>query len=351
MSAFLLDYDDAIQIIHEYEVGLSAHKKTKGSHYTPPKIAKNVVKKSLDQLFDISNVEKYGYKGTIRARICDPACGGGIFLIEAVVYLVGRMVGNFDIRIGKRVETPWGYGHIIDTGPSGIDVCVRITEPLEDDYAKDSFEEECVWMKGWDAKCIRKPFSETYDRVLRTVEKDTIQKIALSCIYGFDIDPGAVETTKRALGALVGLPSSAFDDNILLGDFLFDERVTHYDAFIGNPPFIGGGKISGIFGSKYLKELKRIYDPAKGPVDYCVYFFRRASYLLKDDGVIGLIATNTISQGATRRGGLKQLLLEDGMVIFDAEKNWTWPGSSKVTVSTVYLTKNRFYKMFLGQDC
>lgn len=344
MSVFQLNYDKSIKIIYEYEAGLSTNEKKKGSHYTPPKIAKNIVKKSLDQLFDISNVGKYGYKGTLDSRICDPACGGGIFLIEAIIYLVGRMAGNFDTRIGKRVETPWGYGHIVDTSPTGIDVCVHLTEPLD---AEDYFEEEDMWMEGWDAKFIRKPFSETCDRVIGIVDKETTQKIALSCIYGFDIDPGAVETTKRAIGELVGLPSSAFDDNIILGDFLFEERVTHYDAFIGNPPFLGGGKISGIFGDEYLKELKRVFDPAKGPVDYCAYFFRRASYLLKDDGVIGLIATNTISQGATRRCGLQQLVIEDGMVIFDVEKNWVWPGSANVTVSTLYLTKNKFYKMFV----
>jgi hypothetical protein len=333
-------------MIRAYEMSLDAGKKKKGSHYTPPKISQKVTKKTLSMLFE--NTGKRGFDNILKTRICDPACGGGIFLVEALDYLVGVLKGSADDRIGDIVEMPYEgtKGHIIDTEPSGQEVLVRITGYTDmhmEDYPDDTFEEPYdEWYSGFNVRGKRIGISDRFEKIDIEIYDDLIRKLALNCLYGFDIDSHAVETTKKALGAITGLDPSEFDQNIICGDFLFDDRVTWYDAFIGNPPFIGGGKISGIFGKKYLKRLKHDFDPAKGQVDYCAYFFRRASYLLKRDGAIGFIATNTISQGATRRAGLHQLILEDGLVIYEVEENWKWPGKANVIVSTVYLTDDRF---------
>jgi hypothetical protein len=342
-----MNKEKAYQIIKAYEMSLDAGKKKKGAHYTQPGIAGRVVKKTLNMLF--KNTGKRGFDNILKTRICDPACGGGIFLVEALDFLAGVLKGSADDRIGNIVEMPYEgtKGYIIDTEPTGQKVLVRVTGYTDtgytdmhmEKYPGDTFEGPYdEWYSGFDVRGKRIGVSDKFEKIDIEISDDMIGKIALSCLYGFDIDPCAVETTKKALGAITGLDPSEFDQNIICGDFLFDDRVTWYDAFIGNPPFIGGGKISGIFGKKYLKRLKHDFDPAKGQVDYCAYFFRRASYLLKDDGAIGFIATNTISQGATRRAGLHQLILEDGLVIYEVEENWEWPGKANVTVSTVYLT-------------
>jgi hypothetical protein len=345
----MLTRDELIQrkctaqnIVKAYEMSLDDDKKKKGSHYTPPEISQRVTQKTLDMVF--KNQSKRGLDNILKTRICDPACGGGVFLIEALDYLVGALRGSADDRIGHVVEMPYEgtKGHIIDTEPSGQDVLVRVTgytDEYFEDYPGETFEEPYdEWYSGFDVRGKRIGVSDKFEKIDVEIDDDLIRKVALNCLYGFDIDPHAVETTKKALGAITGLDPSEFDQNIICGDFLFDDRVTWYDAFIGNPPFIGGGKISGIFGKEYLKSLKKHFEPAKGQVDYCAYFFRRASYLLKRDGAIGFIATNTISQGATRRAGLHQLILEDGLVIYEVEENWEWPGKANVTVSTVYLT-------------
>ena len=47
-----------------------------------------------------------------------------------------------------------------------------------------------------------------------------------------------------------------------------------FNAFIGNPPFLSGARISSNFGDTYLAMLKILNPNAGGPVDLCSYFFQ-----------------------------------------------------------------------------
>ena len=91
----------------------------------------------------------------------------------------------------------------------------------------------------------------------------------------------------------------------------FPEVLTRggFDAFIGNPPFMGGQKITGALGRDYRNYLvERLANAQRGSADFCAYFFLRAHALLRPDaGTFGLIATNTIAQGDTREVGLARL--------------------------------------------
>ena len=68
------------------------------------------------------------------------------------------------------------------------------------------------------------------------------------------------------------------------------------------------------------------------------YFFRRAFDLLRTSGSFGLVATNTISQGDTREGGLRTILASGGQ-IFSATRRYRWPGAVAVVVSVVHVSK------------
>src|SRR5690606_17422857 len=109
------------------------------------------------------------------------------------------------------------------------------------------------------------------------------------------------------------------------------------DAFVGNPPFLGGKLISGQFGDSYSSWLEQLHSASKN-ADLSAHFFRRAAMLLGKHGTIGLIATNTIGQGDTRATGL-QHLVRHGFAIYDATVNLPWPGEAAVTVSVVHLAK------------
>ena len=114
-------------------------------------------------------------------------------------------------------------------------------------------------------------------------------------------------------------------------------KLARMDAFAGNMPFIGGRRIATIHGERYAQWLCDAFE-STGEVDYVTYFFLRANELLGRTGTIGFIATNSISQGDTRRVGLRRLLSE-GIVIFDAQNKLPWPGDATVLVAPLVLAK------------
>lgn len=107
------------------------------------------------------------------------------------------------------------------------------------------------------------------------------------------------------------------------------------DAFVGNPPFMGGSAIWPQFGASYRDWLLKQHEPADGNGDICAHFFRRAHTLVGNHGTAGFVATNTISQGDTRRTGLQPLLAR-GVRLYHVDANIPWVGDASVTVSLVH---------------
>ncbi|HEX4966550.1 MAG TPA: type IIL restriction-modification enzyme MmeI [Thermoanaerobaculia bacterium] len=110
------------------------------------------------------------------------------------------------------------------------------------------------------------------------------------------------------------------------------------DAFLGNPPFMGQSQISATFGGEYRDWLFMVHPSSRGKSDICPHFFRRSAYLLGQHGAIGLIATNTIAQGDSRRSGL-QYLIEKHFEIYIAIRSMAWPGAASVAVAVVHLAR------------
>lgn len=101
-----------------------------------------------------------------------------------------------------------------------------------------------------------------------------------------------------------------------------------FDAIIGNPPFLGGKKLSSAVGSNMRDWLVNVLASCKaGNADLAAYFFLRAGSLLNSHGSAGLVATNTIAQGDTRVVGLDQMV-SAGFVIFRAIQSRPWPSVS-----------------------
>lgn len=111
-----------------------------------------------------------------------------------------------------------------------------------------------------------------------------------------------------------------------------------FDVVLGNPPFMGGLKISGTLGNKYRHWLEVVYAPFKGTADLCAAFYRRAFSLLKPGGRMGMVATNTISQGDTRESGLAHIVRSGGVITF-AQRFIKWPGVANVEVNLVAIHK------------
>jgi hypothetical protein len=128
------------------------------------------------------------------------------------------------------------------------------------------------------------------------------------------------------------VPAASFARQPLHWPLIFPEvnEVGGFNAIIGNPPFLGGKKISGATGSAYREHLlEEIGRGVKGNADLIAYFVLRAHDLLSHHGQTGLIATNTLAQGDTRQVGLDQIVA-DGTVIRQAIKSESWPSKSAV---------------------
>lgn len=123
-----------------------------------------------------------------------------------------------------------------------------------------------------------------------------------------------------------------------------------FDAIVGNPPFVGGKRITGLLGTDYREYLvEHIANGVKGHADLCAYFFLRARDLLRIGGGFGLLSTNTIAQGDTREVGLSQLI-KDGCTITRAISSRKWPGTASLEVAHVWVLRGRWSGPYLLED-
>jgi hypothetical protein len=119
---------------------------------------------------------------------------------------------------------------------------------------------------------------------------------------------------------------------------VFNRGNSGFDAIVGNPPFLGGSKISSNYGDEYLKWILEHHPESHGNSDLVAHFFRRSFTLLRKGGCLGLIATNTIAQGDTRSTGLR-FICNNGGMIYNATRRYKWPGLAAVVVSLVHIMK------------
>ncbi|APO55355.1 BREX-1 system adenine-specific DNA-methyltransferase PglX [Bradyrhizobium diazoefficiens] len=112
-----------------------------------------------------------------------------------------------------------------------------------------------------------------------------------------------------------------------------------FDAIVGNPPFAGKNTLAAGHRAGYGVWLQTLHQRAHGNADLVAHFFRRAFELLRQGGLSGLIATNTIGQGDTRSTGLT-VILKHGGAIVRAVRRLKWPGEAAVVVSVVHVSKD-----------
>lgn len=120
---------------------------------------------------------------------------------------------------------------------------------------------------------------------------------------------------------------------------VFNGERSGFDAFVGNPPFVGGQLLSGNFGVSYQNYLVNYLTyNEKSSVDLVVFFFLRTYGMLRDGACMGLLARRSISEGKNREAGLTQLL-KLGANIYTAMTNIRWPGKASVVVHHIHIVK------------
>ena len=118
---------------------------------------------------------------------------------------------------------------------------------------------------------------------------------------------------------------------------VFERENPGFDAMVGNPPFLGGRRTTTVLGEVYRDWLALVPESSSN-ADLCSYFFRQCFGLIREEGVFGLIATNTIGQGDTRATGLRWICEHRGE-IYCARTRVKWPGLAAVVVSVLHVMK------------
>jgi hypothetical protein len=115
-----------------------------------------------------------------------------------------------------------------------------------------------------------------------------------------------------------------------------------FDAFVGNPPFLGGRRISFRLGASYYAQLQTLYCWAAGTTDLCVYFLRRACSILRDKAVAGLVLSDIVTQGDSRESGIVHLC-GSGFKIICGQSSRHWPGVAGVKIVDCHLFKGSWH--------
>lgn len=237
-----------------------------------------------------------------------------------------------------------------------------------------SLRQELINFKILDPACGSGNFLYVSYRELKRLEADLLEKIhqkstraanvigtmslvKTSQFYGIDIKPFAVELAKVTLMLAKklaldeenhllnvaqmnlpldmdqALPLDNLDQNIRCDDALFCEWEL-VDAIIGNPPFLGGKHIRLVLGDKYVDRIFAKFPDVKDSVDFCTYWFRLAHNHLGENCRAGLVATNSISQGKSRKAAL-DFITQNGGCIYDVISTQPWSGEAKVHISII----------------
>lgn len=343
-----------------------------GVHYTPEEMAAEVVEHTLGRIF----AENQCTSTFIRSlRVGDIAMGDGVFLVEACRYLAAQLAAAWEREGFKPQEDAVArfvvadecvFGVELDpvavekaranlaafVGPDAIGIDMGATLQHGDALVGLDLEQEMRldWERGEvsdhgsaASPAIRERCADAVVGAFFAHDKAKARRKELAArqptlrryLAGDESARAEVEAWSDAARAVTPVCHWHLRFPWLFTNWcVVPSRV---GAFVGNPPFVGGGRISGALGPAYLDWVMAQWPEGGGRTDLCAYFFRRMFDLL-GRGAMGVIATNTISQGDTRLGGLKSIV-DSGGRIFRAHVNERWPGEASVLVSTVFISK------------
>ncbi len=250
--------------------------------------------------------------------------------IEAFHWEPPRQTDLFRGAIGRRLANAIAQRQAIhDASDSGTESLLR--QKLE------KAEEEIEPIRLWADLVVSAFFDQENDRRRTAKLSDTaviLNEHLARPDYAESYPKLLIERSRLNAGEK---PISPFHWEIEFPE-VFDRNNPGFDVFVGNPPFLGGTRITSTYGVYYRDWLATMHPEGSSNADLSAHFFRRAYSLLRGSGCLGLLATNSIGQGDTRVLGL-QSIVAGGGIIFTATRRFRWPGLAAVLVSVVHIQR------------
>src|SRR5271157_6601749 len=180
-------------------------------------------------------------------------------------------------QIEKRLEATMLLRKQIETSPSNtpqdIERKTKMLENVEDQTKRLRYAADMLLAVTWEAKNASE-LESALNGVLAEVE------------YKFkDLPAEQLEEEAEKRLRKAGIPGR-FHWPLEFPEVFVE--TAGFDAFVGNPPFMGGSKISGNLGSQYrIHVVDYLAGSLSGNADLCAYFLLRYFSLLNTHGIMG----------------------------------------------------------------
>jgi hypothetical protein len=350
-----------------YEALIAERRRT-GSHYTPRSLTEPIVRTTLRPVLEALG-ERPTAAQILDLKVCDPAMGSGAFLLEACRQLAAELEQawathsqtpmNALLMVAQRClygvdKNPFAVSlakaslwlltsagdhpstfmdHSLKCGDSLVGLTPRQIAAFHwnPQGAEDLPVPQHDQARLMGDLLIAVFLAQDNDNAREQRRLEVLEQVRAWQRTGSGIDD------LRAIAAELRKQLVPFHWQLEFPE-AFTRSASGFDVFIGNPPFLGGKLISSFLSPNYERLLKTLFDRSKGAADLAAYFYRQCYDKLCSTGAMGLIASNSISETATRNVGL-DVIVADGGVIFEAEKAFDWPGHAAVTAARVHISK------------
>lgn len=308
--------DDLVleEIGYVYEALLEvSSRRDNGAHYTPPELADEVVAHTLAPV------------ASADAAVVDIAAGTGVFLLASARYLAS----SCRLPVAA-IVTRCLYGADID--PVAVDIAkLSLWLLCEDPTLPLTFLDDRIHCGN---SLVGLVDAGTLPAGVDDPKAYADAMVAVALPLGGR--PGRrLEEAYAALGRGRRLPVPAVRP--IHWALVAPEVMARggFDAVVGNPPYLGVKRVRDAIGRElrdYLAHMLAAGTTRRA--DYVIYFLLRAAALSR--GEIGMITTDSISEGDTARFGLGTLL-DGGWQVARAERSAPWP-TAGVRFAKIWLT-------------
>lgn len=266
---------------------------TDGSAEPSDKVLKEAITRVLDFKKELCSV-----------RVLDPACGSGNFLY-VTFDLLKRIEAEVDARLDElgHTQQQLGLGDFSVTPAQFYGIEIK-------PWAKE-IAELVIWigyLQWWRRQHPDAPPAEPILRDHHNIEcRDAVlaydQKIPLVNDGGEPVTVWDGESMKRHPATGEWVPDESARREVY--EYINPRKAQwpEVDYVVGNPPFIGPGRLRDTLGSGYIEALWQAHDDMPQSADYVMFWWNHAAQLLADQKIkrFGFITTNSLTQKFSRR--------------------------------------------------